>query len=71
MKATLALLLLNQVVSAQATPAAASFSAKLGPAVGSKAPTFEAKDQAGNLQSLASLRGPKGLILLFIRSADW
>ena len=38
---------------------------------GQKAPDFSARDQSGKTQSLDSLRGPKGTILLFYRSADW
>ncbi len=45
--------------------------AKTGPAVGSKLPAFEAIDQYGKRQTFESLRGPKGLALLFVRSADW
>jgi hypothetical protein len=45
--------------------------AKTGPAVGSKLPAFEAIDQFGKRQTFDSLRGPKGLALLFVRSADW
>ena len=45
--------------------------AKTGPAVGSKIPSFEAVDQNGKRQTFESLRGPKGLALLFTRSADW
>ena len=44
---------------------------KTGPAAGSKIPDFEAVDQNGNRQNFASLRGTKGLLLLFYRSADW
>jgi hypothetical protein len=42
-----------------------------GPAVGSKLPGFELKDQDGKTQTLASLFGPKGAVILFFRSADW
>ncbi|HEY3738765.1 MAG TPA: hypothetical protein VGL53_02925 [Bryobacteraceae bacterium] len=42
-----------------------------GPAVGTAIPAFEAKDLNGHPQTLASLTGPKGLVLVFIRSADW
>jgi hypothetical protein len=51
-----------------------SFSAeqiKTGPDIGSKAPEFEALDQNGHVQSLRSLSGPNGMILIFYRSADW
>ena len=44
---------------------------KTGPAVGSKIPPFEAIDQNGAHQTFESLKGPKGLALLFVRSADW
>lgn len=44
---------------------------KSGPAVGGKIPLFEIGDHLGRRQSFESLRGPKGLVLLFIRSADW
>ena len=44
---------------------------KTGPEVGQKVPAFEASDQNGKLQTLATLRGSKGLVLLFVRSADW
>ena len=44
---------------------------KTGPRVGSKIPAFEAVDQYGKRQTFESLRGPKGLALLFVRSADW
>jgi len=44
---------------------------KTGPAVGSKVPPIEAVDQFGKRQTFDSLRGPSGLVLLFVRSADW
>jgi len=44
---------------------------RLGPAVGQPFPSFEARDQSGNLRTLAGLMGPKGLVLVFFRSADW
>jgi hypothetical protein len=44
---------------------------KTGPAVGAKIPAFHALDQSGKLRTFESLRGPKGLVLAFIRSADW
>lgn len=34
-------------------------------------PAFELSDQHGKRQTLESLRGPKGLMLVFFRSADW
>jgi peroxiredoxin len=38
---------------------------------GQKAPDFSARDQFGKTQTLDTLRGPKGTVLLFYRSADW
>jgi hypothetical protein len=43
----------------------------IGLEVGQKAPDFSARDQFGKQQSLETLKGPKGTILLFFRSADW
>lgn len=43
----------------------------IGLAVGQKAPAFSLRDQAGHVQSLDSLKGPNGTLLLFFRSADW
>lgn len=60
------------VVLFAATIAAAQVpGTKTGPEVGQKTPAFEARDQNGKTQTLATLRGPKGLMLLFVRSADW
>jgi cytochrome oxidase Cu insertion factor (SCO1/SenC/PrrC family) len=44
---------------------------KLGPQVGSRVPDFTLLDQKGQSRTLASLTGPKGLMLVFFRSADW
>ena len=44
---------------------------KTGPAAGSPAPNFSAQDQAGRTQTLKSIMGPKGAMLVFYRSADW
>jgi hypothetical protein len=43
----------------------------IGLGVGQKAPDFSARDQFGKQQTLETLRGPKGTVLLFFRSADW
>lgn len=45
--------------------------AKLGPQVGDRVPDFALKDQTGKTQTLQSIMGPKGAMLVFIRSADW
>jgi len=44
---------------------------KLGPQIGTRAPDFTLLDQKGQSDTLASLMGPKGLMLVFFRSADW
>jgi peroxiredoxin len=38
---------------------------------GTQVPAFNLKDQDGNPQTLKSLAGPNGLLILFNRSADW
>jgi hypothetical protein len=43
----------------------------IGLGVGQKAPDFSARDQFGKQQTLETLKGPKGTVLLFFRSADW
>ena len=43
----------------------------IGLAVGQKAPAFSAPDQFGRQQTLETLKGPKGTVILFFRSADW
>jgi hypothetical protein len=42
-----------------------------GPAVGATIPAFEAIDLNSHPQTLSTLTGPKGLMLVFLRSADW
>ena len=46
-------------------------SIKTGPAVGERVPDFSAQDQAGRQQTLKSVMGRKGVMLVFFRSADW
>ncbi|MFN0101208.1 MAG: hypothetical protein ACKV2U_03850 [Bryobacteraceae bacterium] len=48
-----------------------SFAERYGPAIGERAPAIGAVDQSGKPRDFASLRGPKGLWILFVRSADW
>ena len=42
-----------------------------GVPAGTPAPPFRARDQFAKEQTLSSLMGPNGLVLLFFRSADW
>lgn len=39
--------------------------------IGSRAPSFAARDQFGHERSIETLRGSNGTVLLFFRSADW
>lgn len=54
-------------VPARATPDVQA----LGPQVGQPVPDFSLPDQQGRVQTLSSLKGPQGLVLVFNRSADW
>ena len=42
-----------------------------GPSVGAELPALAATDQDRAEQRLASLAGERGLLLFFVRSADW
>ena len=44
---------------------------KLGPQVGEWIPDFSLTDQNGKPWTLQSIMGPKGVMLVFYRSADW
>jgi hypothetical protein len=46
-------------------------SMSIGLAAGQKAPAFSARDQFGRVQTLDTLKGANGTVLLFFRSADW
>jgi len=45
--------------------------ARLGPQVGERVPDFTLLDQTGKPQSLQSIMGRRGAMLVFVRSADW
>ncbi|MGQ0734741.1 MAG: hypothetical protein ACT4QD_13930 [Acidobacteriota bacterium] len=45
--------------------------ATLGPPVGAQVPDFSGTDQFGRTQTLPSVAGAKGTMLVFYRSADW
>ncbi len=42
-----------------------------GPEIGTGIPEFRARDQHGKIQTLETLRGPRGAVIVFVRSADW
>jgi hypothetical protein len=44
---------------------------KLGPQVGERVPAFNLRDQAGRVRDLQSIMGPRGAMIVFLRSADW
>ncbi len=44
---------------------------KTGIAVGERIPAFEGRDPQGKLWTFDDIKGPKGALLLFYRSADW
>jgi hypothetical protein len=48
-----------------------SVNLKTGPEIGAAIPQFALRDQTGASRSLQDLSGPKGLVLAFVRSADW
>lgn len=51
--------------------ASISLGGEPGPAAGAVAPNFQALDQTGRKWDLKDLMGPRGLMLVFFRSADW
>ena len=67
--ATLALFL-SLPLGAQGTRTRIDVS-KLGPQVGERVPDFTLVDQTGKEQTLQSIMGRRGAMLVFIRSADW
>jgi len=76
--ASLAALLLSipGVADAAAGQAAGSARTKvdvsrLGPQVGERVPDFSLPDQTGRVRNLDSIMGPRGAMLVFLRSADW
>jgi cytochrome oxidase Cu insertion factor (SCO1/SenC/PrrC family) len=56
---------------AQQTPRERIDVSKLGPQVGKEVPDFTLRDQNGRTRNLKSIMGPKGAMLVFVRSADW
>jgi len=49
----------------------ADYVASWGPNIGTKAPLLAANDQDGDAQTLETLAGPSGVLLVFNRSVDW
>jgi len=63
-------LLVGLHVQAQTTRARIDVS-KLGPQVGERVPDFTLVDHTGAPRTLQSIMGRRGVMLVFIRSADW
>jgi hypothetical protein len=59
------------IVSAALCGLAAAAAISSGPNVGEAVPDFRLEDQNGKTQTLRSILGPKGALLVFYRSADW
>jgi peroxiredoxin len=49
----------------------AALAVDVGPAIGTGAPAVHAKDSSGKAADLKSISGPKGVVLVFFRSAKW
>jgi hypothetical protein len=69
--AALSALVPEPAIRAQSVPVQKIEVSKLGPRVGQRVPNFNLKDQNGKTWTLQSIMGPKGAMLVFIRSADW
>ena len=52
-------------------PAVDGVAPTIGLDIGQPAPAFALTDQFGHEQSNQTLKGPKGTVILFFRSADW
>jgi hypothetical protein len=63
--------LVTLVAALCASPHAQADLTRLGPQVGQRAIDFRLPDQTGRTQTLRSVAGPRGTMLVFFRSADW
>jgi hypothetical protein len=62
---------LGQSSGQENLPGNRAASPAVGLEVGQQAPAFGLPDQFGHAQSNETLKGSKGTVLLFFRSADW
>ena len=62
---------LNRILAISAAALIAQAAVTTGPEVGQAVPAFSLSDQTGTMQTLQSVMGPKGVLLVFYRSADW
>jgi hypothetical protein len=68
MRSLIGLLVFAFLQAAQPAPVDTS---KIGPQVGQAVPPIRGVDQFGKTQTLESIYGPNGAMLVFFRSADW
>ena len=66
---TMVVLVLSSAVIAQERQAINI--AALGPQVGDQVPDFSLPDQFGEIQTLQSIMGEQGAMIVFHRSANW
>jgi hypothetical protein len=59
------------LLGAQAPAPVPIDTSKIGPQAGQAVPAIDGVDQFGKRQSLSSIAGPRGTMLVFFRSADW
>jgi len=62
---------LNRILATTAVALIAQAAVATGPEIGQTVPAFSLADQTGATQTLKSVMGPKGVLLVFYRSADW
>jgi cytochrome oxidase Cu insertion factor (SCO1/SenC/PrrC family) len=63
---------LSAVVSGQDNPSANhALAPSVGLEIGQQAPPFALPDQFGHQHTNETLKGSKGAVILFFRSADW
>ena len=62
---------LNRILATTAVALIAQAAVATGPEIGQAVPAFSVADQTGTMQTLKSVMGPKGVLLVFYRSADW
>jgi hypothetical protein len=64
-------LLIQAPALAQPAPGQKIDVQKLGPQASERVPDFSLPDQNGKIWTQQSIMGPKGAMLVFVRSADW
>ena len=67
----ISVVLLAAASGQESRPSMGDFAPPIGLEIGQRAPQFAIADQFRHEQSNETLKGPKGTIVLFFRSADW